>query len=90
MRNRFCMACARRTACTVSGITTEGRRGRASATRSAMPSVAAELLSLVGRPSANDISAGRVILRQPDAQGETPGVAAFAQHGQQFFSAWAQ
>jgi hypothetical protein len=73
--------------CTVAGITKDGKHGRAGVTRSVIAAVAAEQLSLLLRPNANDIRADRVILRQPDTQGENPGIAAFAQHHRQFFSA---
>jgi hypothetical protein len=44
---------------------------------------------LVTGPIADDIGAGRVILRRPGQSDENPHIEGFAGHYRQFFTAWA-
>jgi len=46
--------------------------------------------ALVAGPIDDDISAGRVILREPDQAVENPHIEAFAAHCQRLFASWAQ
>jgi hypothetical protein len=46
--------------------------------------------ALVACPIDNDISAGRVILREPHQAVENPHIEAFVDHCQRFFASWAQ